>query len=86
MNLGSGTNQYFWEMGGNVATAVIVVFCFMINIGILQELQVIFRVFVIIKGFLGVWLLFNGILNLYANLECCGNLVFIYIWGTYMFR
>ena len=31
------------------------------NIGSLRELQVIFGVFVIIKGFLGVWLLFNGI-------------------------
>ena len=26
VNLGSGTNQYFWEMGGNVTTTVIVVF------------------------------------------------------------
>ena len=44
MNLGSGTNQYFWEMGENVATIAFMVFCVMMNIGTLQELRAIFRV------------------------------------------
>ena len=35
------------------------------NIGSLWELRAILRAFVIIKRFLGVWLLFNGIKYLF---------------------
>ena len=55
VNLGSGMNQYFWEMGGNVATIAFMVFCVMMNIRSLPELQAIFGSFLaIIRLFLGV--------------------------------